>query len=150
MSRYEELIAELALILIEGAKEHVGDLGPDDDEFECARELAIDATRSASSVRDDLMEAMKNATKPVPLEESYTVEVVFDDHDSFYKITKANLAKVLAEPDLHKRDGLFIDLATGTMVGGDADTDLVLVLDTQQAEERWGDFEDLLAELEGE
>ncbi len=66
MSRYEELIAELALILIEGAKEHVGDLGPDDDEFECARELAIDATRSASSVRDDLMEAMKKAKPPVP------------------------------------------------------------------------------------
>lgn len=64
MTRKDEILAELADLLVNEAREHVGDVSSDDEEFECAREIAIGAVKSGDGLIEDVIEALKKLKPP--------------------------------------------------------------------------------------
>lgn len=81
-------------------------------------------------------------------EADFVVELVYDDHESYYRFTKQQIEAWLAEPDYKKRDALVYDsLDKSVSISSSEDLDLSLVLDAQPAAQRWADFKELWAEV---
>lgn len=77
-----------------------------------------------------------------------TVEVVTENRDIFLTLTREEVATIINEPDLKKRDELVFALGKQPIhvIRSSDDVDLSVVIDSQPAENRWDDVqEDWLA-----